>query len=224
MKDKELQKQFINFLQQKSGAKTQKELENYIKDLKQQGKLEDVYKEFTNKMTEEQNKQTRKALHGAKLNYIKGLKHICNDDEELVYYKKGGSIDCGCVKKQLTGGEVPSNPKKSKNDWKAKVRQNLEKPQMYDYKTGGMRKPTKEELARQAKNREETAKTGKQGNHIQGSAEQSKKVKTHYNGAKVKAGSNGCVAKFKKRFQQGGSLNGTPFIRRVRQRTGYKYF
>jgi hypothetical protein len=45
------------------------------------------------------------ALHGAKLNYFKNLKHQCADDEELVYYKKGGSVDCGCKKKK-DGGEI----------------------------------------------------------------------------------------------------------------------
>lgn len=41
------------------------------------------------------------ARHGAKLNYIKFLKHQCAEDEELYYYKRGGSVDCGCKKKQI---------------------------------------------------------------------------------------------------------------------------
>ena len=45
------------------------------------------------------------ALHGTKLQYFKKLKHQCADDEELYYYKKGGSVDCGCKKKE-DGGEV----------------------------------------------------------------------------------------------------------------------
>ena len=52
-------------------------------------------------------KKTSKDLHGAKLNYIKTLKHQCADDEELVYYKVGGKVDCGCKKK---GGDI--EPKK----------------------------------------------------------------------------------------------------------------
>ena len=47
----------------------------------------------------------RKALHGAKLQYIKNLNHQCAEDEELYYYKKGGSIGCGCKKKE-DGGKV----------------------------------------------------------------------------------------------------------------------
>ena len=50
-------------------------------------------------------KKTKKALHGAKLQYFKNLKNQCADDEELYYYKKGGSLGCGCKKKEI-GGEV----------------------------------------------------------------------------------------------------------------------
>jgi hypothetical protein len=34
-----------------------------------------------------------------KLNYVKNLKNQCADDEELVYFKKGGALGCGCRKK-----------------------------------------------------------------------------------------------------------------------------
>lgn len=59
-------------------------------------------------------KNTQVARHGAKLQYIKSLKHQCAEDEELYYYKKGGSLGCGCVKKQSEGGKTP--PKKSPVD------------------------------------------------------------------------------------------------------------
>jgi hypothetical protein len=36
---------------------------------------------------------------------------LCPDGEELVYFKKGGMIDCGCQKKEK-GGEV-KQPKKA---------------------------------------------------------------------------------------------------------------
>ena len=45
------------------------------------------------------------ARHGIKLNYVKSLKNKCAEDEEVVYYKKGGSVKCGCKKKE-EGGEV----------------------------------------------------------------------------------------------------------------------
>ena len=44
------------------------------------------------------------AAHGAKLDYVKSLKHICPEGQELVYFKKGGSVKCGCVGKKLEEG------------------------------------------------------------------------------------------------------------------------
>ena len=63
--------------------------------------LEQALGQFIQEIQQQQKLQA--ARHGIKLQYIKKLKHQCADDEELYYYKKGGSIDCGCKKK---GGEV----------------------------------------------------------------------------------------------------------------------
>ena len=49
--------------------------------------------------------KTQAAKHGAKLNYLKSLKNKCAENEELYYFKKGGSIGCGCKKKEQ-GGEL----------------------------------------------------------------------------------------------------------------------
>lgn len=57
-----------------------------------------------------QQQQTRAARHGAKLNYIKSLKHQCAEDEELYYFKTGGKVGCGCKKK---GGEIQKESKKN---------------------------------------------------------------------------------------------------------------
>lgn len=57
--------------------------------------------------------KTQAAKHGAKLNYLKSLKNKCAEDEELYYFKKGGSIDCGCRKK---GGEIKEEKKESAVD------------------------------------------------------------------------------------------------------------
>ena len=61
--------------------------------------------------------QSQKAAHGAKLNYIKKLSHKCADDEELYYFKKGGSVDCGCKKKMEDGGKT-TKKKSSIDDFK----------------------------------------------------------------------------------------------------------
>ena len=59
-----------------------------------------------------QNK-TAAAKHGAKLQYLKNLKHQCAEDEEVVYFKNGGLVDCECQKKK--GGEI----EKAQNGTKA---------------------------------------------------------------------------------------------------------
>ena len=60
-----------------------------------------------------QEMQTQAARHGAKLNYIKSLKNQCPEGEELYYYKKGGSVGCGCKKKE-DGGEIEKAQKGTK--------------------------------------------------------------------------------------------------------------
>lgn len=57
-------------------------------------------------MQEMQTQQAQAAKHGAKLQYIKNLKHQCGPDEELVFFKAGGQIGCNCVKKNQDGGAV----------------------------------------------------------------------------------------------------------------------
>lgn len=106
MDDKELQQKFLQFLAQKSGAKTQKDLEKYVQGLGEDG-LKKAYEEFSKTLQEEETNKAKKAAHGMKLNYVKNLKNQCADDEELVYFKKGGTLGCGCRKKMQKGGETP---------------------------------------------------------------------------------------------------------------------
>lgn len=56
----------------------------------------------------------QKAAHGTKLQYFKSLKHKCADDEEVYYYKAGGSVGCGCrkIEKGRSGMETPENQRK----------------------------------------------------------------------------------------------------------------
>ena len=67
-------------------------------------------------------KKKQKALHGAKLQYVKNLKNQCADDEEIYYYKKGGSLGCGCKKKMEEGGQTPKKSPidKFRNAWTKK--------------------------------------------------------------------------------------------------------
>jgi hypothetical protein len=62
-------------------------------------------------MQEVQAQQAQAAKHGAKLKFIKNLKHQCAEDEHLEYFAKGGAIGCQCVKKDQKGGKT--EPKKN---------------------------------------------------------------------------------------------------------------
>lgn len=93
-----------------------KDPNKYVKELGEDG-LKEAYKRYQAKKQKAKEKEVQKALHGAKLNYFKRLKNQCADDEEIVYYKKGGFVKCGCKKKE-DGGEVV----KAKDGWKNKFK------------------------------------------------------------------------------------------------------
>ena len=160
-----------------------------------------------------QNK-TKAAKRGAKLEYIRSLKHQCPEGEELVYYKQGGSVGCGCVKKGQSGTEMPkNNPVKKFKERK----QQQPKEQTYDEKTGKMRAATKEEIEQRKKNRQDAAKGKGEG------TPQRKKggnIKKDCGGSAVAKFKAKCGAKVKK-HEQGGSLNGIPFIKKVLLKKGY---
>lgn len=108
MNEQELQQAFIQFLAQKTGAKSQQELEAVIQQLGEEG-LKQAYAEFMQLM---QQQQVQAAKFGAKLNYIKKLRGNCPDGYEMTYYKSGGRLCKKCMQKQAMqeGGELPNNP------------------------------------------------------------------------------------------------------------------
>ena len=108
MNEQELQQAFIQFLAQKTGAKTQQELEQVIQQLGEDG-LKKAYAEFMQMM---QQQQVQAAKFGAKLNYIRSLRGQCPDGYELQYYKSGRQLCKKCIRKQMMqeGGDVPQNP------------------------------------------------------------------------------------------------------------------
>lgn len=109
MNEQQLQQAFIQFLAQKTGAKTQQELEAAIQQLGEEG-LKQAYAEF---MQIIQQQQVQAAKFGAKLNYIKSLRGQCPEGYEISYYKVGGTLCKKCMKKQVEmeeGGQMPSGP------------------------------------------------------------------------------------------------------------------
>lgn len=105
MNEQELQQAFIQFLAQKTGAKSQQELEAAIQQLGEEG-LKQAYAEFMQLM---QQQQVQAAKFGAKLNYIKSLRGQCPDGYEAKFLKKGGTVCKECVKKQQEVENTPSN-------------------------------------------------------------------------------------------------------------------
>ena len=107
MDTKGLQKEFINWCKSKNKSpKSEDETKQlFVAFMKE--KHPEEYKQAVQNQQKQQQAQAQKAAHGAKLNYFKSLKNQCAEDEEVVYYKKGGSVGCGCKKKE-NGGEVSS--------------------------------------------------------------------------------------------------------------------
>ena len=115
MDTKGLQKEFIDWCksnkkQPKSKEETQQLFITFMKE-----KHPEEYKAAV----ESQQKQAQKALHGAKLQYIRSLKNQCPEGEELYYYKKGGSVGCGCKKKE-DGGEIKESKDNAVSKFKAR--------------------------------------------------------------------------------------------------------
>lgn len=209
--DKEI-KEFQAFIVEEAKSKG-KNPEDYAKELGKDG-LKKAYQRFV----AYKQKKTQKALHGTKLNYFKSLKHQCAEDEEIVYYKRGGQVDCGCKKKE-DGGEIP----KSENGWKANFqaaqaeKKATAKKNMNNYPDStenGKKKydpKTKKFVPVTAEDKKKWEKNNKDAKQGKGEGTPQRKC-----GGPIKKDACGAVAKFKaarcgskmKKHQQGGSLNG----------------
>ena len=107
MNEQELKQAFIQFLAQKTGAKTQQELEAAIQQLGEEG-LKQAYAEFMQLMQQQQVQQRK---FGGMLNYINKLRGQCPEGQELQFFKIGGKVCKKCAKKVTIedGGKTPTN-------------------------------------------------------------------------------------------------------------------
>lgn len=220
MNNNEKAAKFIAWVQKKKGFKTQDEAINYVKGLDEKGK-ESLAQQYAQA-------NAQKAAHGAKLNYVNNLKHKCADDEELVYFKAGGKVGCGCVKKQ-GGGDISPEERK-RIDAKAKAAREAEK-NVGEGK--GSNKTNRFTAAKIYKDRN-TKMNYKNNPDEKEPPRINKGLHKNANGAKLCGGSKlklkkkggevcpkcgkihsagvGCsVAAFKEKFEKGGSLNGISF-------------
>lgn len=93
------QQEFMKFLIEDALAQglqiqTEDDVKSYLSQLGEEG-IKAKYQQFM-----QMKGQTPSAKLGSKLNYIKSLKGDCPDDEEVVYFKKGGMICKACEKKK----------------------------------------------------------------------------------------------------------------------------
>ena len=98
----QMQQAFLQYLAQQTGAKSQKELEQVIQKLGEDG-LKQAYAQFLQAM---QQQQVQAAKFGAKLEYIKQLKGKCPEGTKLTYFKEGGRICKKCMAVEKKGGAV----------------------------------------------------------------------------------------------------------------------
>ena len=223
MDTKGLQKEFINWC--KSNNKSPKS-EDETKQLFVAFMKEKHPEEYKQALQNQQNK-AKKAAHGAKLNYFKSLKNQCAEDEEIVYYKKGGSVGCGCKKKMEEGGQTPKNKNNAIAKFKNRKQDQATKDSIAVNNYGaediestrpGTYKKNKEGKVQWTPDRTKAPynKTSKKekGGKAEKDCVGSKMKLLKKKGGEVHAAGLGCaVAKFK-RHRQGGSLNGIPFIRK----------
>lgn len=59
------------------------------------------------------------AALGSKLNYIRKIKGLCPEGEELVYMKEGGRVCPKCIKKAQKGSQTPKKKENPINQWKS---------------------------------------------------------------------------------------------------------
>lgn len=204
MDKKKEAEEFSKYLKAKAEA-AGKDPDTYVEELGKEGMLK-AYKKFLEE-------RVKKGAHGAKLQYIKSLKDQCADDEELVYFRRGGAVGCGCVEKEKTGGSVKSTQKLSAADkFKAKKMQegnilkkaaNIPHKVKKDaYRLRGIELVTKKELEEneaRMKNAEKNASASEKdymsgwGDHTQ-----SPKTKKSQEPLKVKKNCGGSKFKLKK--------------------------
>lgn len=235
--DKKLQEEFIQFLAQQLGAKTEQDLTQKVKKLGKEG-----VKKYYDAFVQYKQKQAKKAAHGTKLTYFKHLKNQCPEGEEVVYYKVGGRVGCGCqkVKKAEDGVEFSNPVKPNKNSNKSNLKKkyinpddtvHLKKIGIRDLtptgKTGYKKLlPSEYRKASEEDKQKIDDKDAKRGRQI---FEKGSKIKKNCGGVKLakkgekvcpkcgkvhSAGMGCAVAKFKKHYQ-GGSLNEIPFMQKA---------
>ena len=216
MDTKGLQKEFLSWCKSKNKSpKTEDETKQlFVAFMKE--KHPEEYKQAVQNQQKQQQAQAQKAAHGAKLNYFKSLKNQCAEDEEVVYYKKGGSVGCGCKKKMEEGGQTPKKKNNAIDRFKNRKQDQATKDSIAVNNYGA------EDIEA---TRPGTYKKNKEGK-VQWTPD---RTKAPYNktpkkacGSKIKKHQEGSVIAQFKMHRQGGSLNGIPFMQEGTNKGGIR--
>ena len=212
--DEKVLKQLADGLKSKN-PEAIKAYKNLQKVAQGQGEEAEKAKVILNKI---QNYLTQKAAHGTKLTYFKSLKNQCAEDEEVTYFKKGGSVRCGCKKKE-DGGEITKAQNGSAVDkFKNRKKEIKQEPPKQDQaardsiRINSVKGDTELEATRPGSykpNPKHNPKDPKSRTHIW----VPDRTKEPYKKDKVKKDCGGSAIKKFKMHHQGGSLNGIPFTR-----------
>ena len=179
-------------------------------------------------------KQATKAAHGAKLDYIKSLKHICPEGQELYYFKKGGNLECGCKGQKMEDG---AKVKEAKCGSVAKFKKMKEGNVVVNGSTKQLMLNAKSKEEAEIKARKERDRksledyekgTYNNSDNPPDSKAMSKEFVKKYDRKQKKENGGTVVDKFKsakcgskmKKHQQGGSLNRIPFYQKGTSKGG----
>ena len=98
-----------------------KEAQQKIQQIQQAAQGGDQQAQQIMQMIQQIMQQAQSAKQGAKLNYIKRLKGLCEDDEDLVFMKRGGKVCKVCQKKQQQQQQMMMAKKKKKSNIKVEA-------------------------------------------------------------------------------------------------------
>lgn len=101
----QLQQAFLQWLAQKTGAKSQEELQAVVQKLGEDG-LKQAYQQFLQEMQG----QVQAAKRGARLDYIKSLRGKCPNGFKVEYYKAGGRLCKKCVANEVSSKKAKVDP------------------------------------------------------------------------------------------------------------------
>lgn len=123
MNEQQLQQAFLQFIAEKTGAKTEEELQKVMQEMGEQG-LKQAYAQFVQEI---QQQQVQAARLGAKLEYINRLNGKCPEGTELKYYKVGGKLCKKCIEMRAKGGSTKESEGDAIAQFKAAVARNKKK-------------------------------------------------------------------------------------------------